>query len=531
MIATLSAAPTTRKVTTRKAKPQRAQPDTRRAAIYVRISLDSTGEGLGVARQEEDARAIIKQRGWTLAGVYSDNSISASDSKKFRPGYAELQRDYAEGLLDALVVWDLDRLTRQPRQLEGWIDAAEGRGLALVTTNGEADLTTDGGQMYARIKLAVARAEIQRKSARHRRALKQHAEAGRIPHGPRLFGYTAEGNIEPAESVIVADIFERFYAGESLRSVTRWVQDQGVPTRSVVVNKLKLDKINADPKASVEKKAKAQRAYDKSLQWSTHTVRDMLTNPRYAGWAVYQGEVLTDNDGKPLRGQWSSLVSDEVFDVIQARLSDPSRKTNRVGTDRRYLGSSLYVCDTCDDPIRTINCGKYYCAGHVIREHRHVDRFVVDVVAERLGRPDFATLLAPTGDDMKPVVEESKQLRARLAKIDNEYDEGIIDGRRWKAAKEKVAAKLREVDKKLATRKGGAALGKIAEAPDPAQAFREASLMGQRAVIEALCTVRLRRQPRGRMRTGLDGLPVFDTSTVVVDWKRPDIPETVGSGS
>lgn len=486
MTATLSASP--RRATGRR-KSRLVQPISRRAAIYVRISLDSTGEGLGVARQEEDARAIIEQRGWTLAGVYRDNSISASDSKKFRPGYADLQRDYAEGLFDALVVWDLDRLTRQPRQLEDWIEAAEGRGLALVTTNGEADLTTDGGRMYARIKLAVARAEIERKSARHRRALKQHAEAGRIPHGPRLFGYTAEGNIEPTESVIVADIFERFYAGESLRSVTRLLQEKGVPTRS-------------------------------GRPWSTRTVRDMLTNPRYGGWVVYQSEVLTDTDGNPLRGQWSPLVSEEVFDVIQARLSDPSRKTNRVGTDRRYIGSRLYVCDTCEAPIRTINGGKYYCAGHVIREHSHVDRFVVDVVAERLGRPDFATLLAPTTDDIKPVVEESKQLRARLAKIDNEYDEGIIDGRRWKAAKEKVAAKLREVDKKLATRKGGAALGKIAEARDPAQAFREASLMGQRAVIDALCTVRLRRQPRGRMRTGLDGCPIFDTSTVVVDWKR-----------
>ncbi|WP_264023952.1 hypothetical protein [Mycolicibacterium pyrenivorans] len=36
------------------------------------------------------------------------------------------------------------------------------------------------------------------------------------------------------------------------------------------------------------------------------------------------------------------------------------------------------------------------------------------------------------------MVEESKALRARLAKIDNEYDEGIIDGRRCKSAKDNV---------------------------------------------------------------------------------------------
>jgi hypothetical protein len=186
----------------------------------------------------------------------------------------------------------------------------------------------------------------------------------------------------------------------------------------------------------------------------------------------------------------------------------------------RYIGSSLYVCDTCESPIQTINGGKYYCAGHLIREHSHIDMFVRDVIAERLADPSLSNLLAPVGDDMKPVVEESKQLRARLAKIDNEYDDGIIDGRRWKSAKEKVAATLREVDKKLATRKGGAALGKIAEAHDPAQAFRDASLMGQRAVIDALAVVRLRRAGRGRMRTDQDGHPLIDTSTVDIDWRR-----------
>ncbi len=174
----------------------------------------------------------------------------------------------------------------------------------------------------------------------------------------------------------------------------------------------------------------------------------------------------------------------------------------------------------CDGPIQTVNGGKYYCQHHLIREHSHVDRYVLDVITERLSRPDLATLLAPAEDDMKPLVEESKRLRARMAKIDNEYDEGIIDGPRWRSAKEKVRAKLSEVDRKLAARKGGAALGKILSAPDPAQAFREASLMGQRAVIDALATVRVRRTGKGRMRTDRDGRPLIDTSTVIIEWRR-----------
>src|SRR3954447_18056439 len=116
-----------------------------RAAIYLRQSLDATGEQLAVQRQRADCERIAAERGWVVIGEYVDNSISASDKRKMRPGYYRLVDDYAAGLFDAVVCYDLDRLTRQPRQLEDWIDAATDRGLRLVTANGEADLSPERG--------------------------------------------------------------------------------------------------------------------------------------------------------------------------------------------------------------------------------------------------------------------------------------------------------------------------------------------------------------------------------------------------
>ena len=91
--------------------------------------------------------------------------------------------DYEAGLLDSIVCYDMDRLTRQPRELEDWIDRAEQRGLLLVTANGDADLSTDGGRMYARIKVAVAHGEVEQKGARQSCAQRQRAEQGRPPKG------------------------------------------------------------------------------------------------------------------------------------------------------------------------------------------------------------------------------------------------------------------------------------------------------------------------------------------------------------
>ncbi|MEV7046601.1 recombinase family protein [Amycolatopsis sp. NPDC051061] len=109
-----------------------------------------------VQRQRADCLQIADQRGWHVIGEFVDNSVSASDRHKSRPEYDQLAAAYEAGEFDALVCWDLDRLTRQPRQLEDWIDAAQERGLLLVTANGEADLSTDGGRMFARIKATVA---------------------------------------------------------------------------------------------------------------------------------------------------------------------------------------------------------------------------------------------------------------------------------------------------------------------------------------------------------------------------------------
>jgi site-specific DNA recombinase len=140
-----------------------------KAALYLRVSLDATGEHFAVERQREDCRRIAAERGWTITQEYVDNSVSASRSATKRPAYDRMVTDFKAGHFAALICWDLDRLTRQPRQLEDWIDAAEERGLILTTANGEADLSTDGGRLFARIKASVARAEVERKSARQTR--------------------------------------------------------------------------------------------------------------------------------------------------------------------------------------------------------------------------------------------------------------------------------------------------------------------------------------------------------------------------
>jgi DNA invertase Pin-like site-specific DNA recombinase len=51
------------------------------------------------------------------------------------------------GKVGRLVVWDLDRLHRQPIAFEHFMKLADSRQLALATVTEDVDLATDNGQL------------------------------------------------------------------------------------------------------------------------------------------------------------------------------------------------------------------------------------------------------------------------------------------------------------------------------------------------------------------------------------------------
>ncbi len=75
-------------------------------------------DGLVIERQREDCERIAQFRRWDVVETYVDQSVSATDRTKDRPGCGRMVVDHAAGRFDAIICYDLDRLTRQPRQLE-----------------------------------------------------------------------------------------------------------------------------------------------------------------------------------------------------------------------------------------------------------------------------------------------------------------------------------------------------------------------------------------------------------------------------
>ncbi len=501
----------------------------RKAAIYLRISQDREMDGLAIDRQREQCEALAKYRQWQVVETYVDQSKSATDRTKVRPAYDQMVADYKAGAFDAIICYDLDRLTRQPRQLEDWIDASELRGLALVTANGDADLSTDGGRMYARIKAAVARAEMERKGARQSAAQLHRAKQGRAPKGMRPLGYAVNGDVieDEAEAVrAIYALFTRPDRPESLRSLARALSG----TESIAG-------ISARPKpshvVSIERaerrtaEGKEPRAIAPDGPWAPSTILGILRNPRYARMSTYtpktaqadggrrrswKAQILRDEAGEPIRGQWEAIVDDETWWTAQQILDDKDRVTNTSGsTKRKHLGSGLFRCSECGAKVTGAPRG-YRCAGHVMRTGSYIDDFVTRVVAKRLQQPD-ALRREPVADDQATagISAAIAEQRGRILRAQRDYDEEIIEGRDLKRIRDAAEAHIAQLETERLLHGQAAGLAPVLGADDPSEAFLDASLEVQRQVIDVLATVTLLPQPRGKKG--------FNPDSVVIEWR------------
>jgi DNA invertase Pin-like site-specific DNA recombinase len=452
--------------------------EAKRAAIYRRISQDRAGDRRGVTNQDEVADDFATSRGWEVARKFCDNDISASNGK-LRPDYQAMMAAASRREFDVIIVFHTSRLWRNRKERAEGIEILRNAAVSVVAVKGPSlDMSTAYGRGMAGLLGEFDTMETEIKAERQQLAAVKRAENGRPPLGVRLTGYTSAGQVIEREAAVVRSMFERFHAGDSLRGIVAWLDESGVATR-------------------------------RGRPWSPSSVRTILINPRYAGRAIY--------NGKPNghEGTWEPLVEPWLYDVVADRLADPRRRC-QVGTDRKYLGSGLYECKICDQPVVSQThspAGKptvirYRCAGHIVRSGASIDRYVLEILRERLARPDLADLLTEPGNEQAAqATADIKRLRGRLKRIEADYDAELIDGARYKIATDKARTLLAAAEAAQARLMAGSEVAGTLRAPDPVAAFNASALGIQRAVLAFFMTVKLAPAPRGRH---------FDEDTVII---------------
>jgi len=458
----------------------------RLAGIYCRISSDGTGEALGVQRQEEDARKLCADRGWTVVDVFSDNDSSAYDRRKPRKHYRRMLQAVADGRINTIVAWHPDRLHRQNRELVPFIDLINAHDVSVETiTAGKYDLSTAAGRMNAQIVGSVAEYESEHKSERIRRKLEDNAAKGLHHGGSRPYGWCEDRvTVDPAEAAAVVEAAQLILAGESVRGVARALNAAGYRTST-------------------------------GCQWRDVTVRTMLLRPRNAGLRVHHGEVV----GEP--GKWEPILSAEDYHQVEAILSNPSRRTNPGSDGKVHLISSIATCEVCDLPVFASKSkpykGKskpiYRCrAGHVGRDMAKVDELIGAVIVARLSKPDAADLLAEPerADEAAAAARRVRELQDRLNDAAQAFAAETITMSQLTTINAALRPKLDEAKAAAVTPNRQNVLGDLIGAPDPAAVWDQLPPARKRAVAMLLINVRLLRTTSG---------PRFDPESVEITWR------------
>ena len=472
-----------------------------RCLIYTRISKDKLGDGHGVANQLADLEKRAAARGWTITHRLSDNDIGVTRKDpraagKHRPDYEETLRLVDAAAIDVVYCWKWDRFIREPLDLEYLIPRFDRAGVRFAEAEGTIDLGTDSGRLAARILVAVAKAEQERKSERQKLANEAAAVNGQRRLGtPRPFGYRDDHvTAHPVEGLAVAEACTGLLGGGSLSGVMRDWSSAGLRPPQA-------------PFGPLPENA-----------WSRTSIRTILLNPRIAGLSAYHEEIVG-------AGGWEPLVAEETWRAVRALLEDPGRKPPR---GVRTLLGGLALCP-CGNVVTSMpshtghhiyRCtpatrNRAYPGGHVARQAGPVEEFIEKLVIARLSRPDAADLIAAPegGPDVGALREEAAAIRRNLEELAADRALGLIDRAQMLAATGRANMRLTEIDAEVDGAARENVLTPLVAAGNAASAWESLDLSRQRAVIRTLMTITLCSPGRGARRT-------FDPATVQVSWQQ-----------
>ena len=464
---------------------------------YTRMSLDKTGQEIGVTRQLTECKALAAARGLTLSHEYVDNDLSATSRRKKRPAYEQLLKDVAAGKVDTIVVWHTDRLYRLPRDLEPLIDLAESRPLRFLTvTASEIDLNTSSGRMVARMLAAVSASEVEHKAERQKSANRDRAQRGYRTGGRRPFGYEADGmTVRADEGDAVRWGFESLLSGTSLAGVAREWNKRGFVTGQM---------------------RQARSGHDgQPSPWTPGAVRNVLQNPRNAGLMAYKGELVG-------QAAWEPLVEEATWRAASAMLSDPSRRSNPVHNGRALL-SGLGLCGVCGATVHAGASARrgvraYRCSGslgHFSRMAEPVEDYVRMMVLFQVGMEDSTMLVQHQREDLRALQIEAKGYRERMRKLAVDWVDLGMTPAQFRASNDRLVELLAVAEARLAEAGKTDVLAPLLAANDDAErAFvwdKELTPERRRGVINTLMTVRL--LPPGR------GVRTFRPQSVDIEWK------------
>ena len=302
-----------------------------RCAVYTRKSSE---EGLeqefnSLHAQREACEAYIasqRSEGWVLVrDQYDDGGISGGTLE--RPALKRLLADIDDGLIDVVVVYKIDRLSRSLMDFSKLVEVFDRNGVTFVSVTQSFNTTTSMGRLTLNILLSFAQFEREVTAERIRDKVRASRMKGMWMGGVPPYGYRVESRrlvVDDEQAAHVRWIFARFLEIGSGTVLAREVAKRGLRT------------------------ARGNRIDKKYLY-------RMLNNRAYIGEAVHKGQ------GYP--GEHEAIIERETWDKVHAILQESPRKRaarTRADTPALLKGLLFGPDGAAFSPTHTRKGGKLY---------------------------------------------------------------------------------------------------------------------------------------------------------------------------
>jgi DNA invertase Pin-like site-specific DNA recombinase len=270
-----------------------------RCAVYTRKSteynLDLAFNSLDV--QREACQAYIKsqaQQGWrAIPDRYDDGAFSGASLE--RPALQQLLADVRAGMVDIVLVYKVDRLTRSLADFAKLIELFDAHGVSFVSVTQSFNTSTSMGRLTLNVLLSFAQFERELIGERVRDKIAASKRKGLWIGGPVPLGYAAVNKkivVVPAEAEAVHTIFARYLALGSIRALAEELDRKGVRSK--------------------RRQLSSGRGVG-GTRLGVGALAHLLKNRFYIGEVVYRGAVY--------RGEHEPILDPKLFEAVQGKLA------------------------------------------------------------------------------------------------------------------------------------------------------------------------------------------------------------------
>ncbi len=341
--------------------------------IYVRVSTEEQAqEGYSIRAQEQKLKDYARIKDWGVYNIYADEGISGKNIVE-RPAINSLIEDIKNGKVNNVLVFKIDRLTRNTADLITLINLFNEYDCAFNSLSESIDTKTASGRMFVKIIGIFAEFEreniIERTKIGFERKVREgYTLATRVPS----YGYDRKigekvQTINEAEAIIVREVFDMFTNQHlSFLEISDILNERKIPTKENAV-------------------------------WHSRTIKNMLTNCNYIGKVRY----ATKDEKRHFEteGVHEPIISQELYEKTQNLIKKIKTKSYTKRPKEENYFSGVLFCSKCggrlvthgsyrkNDKGKMIGSNSYRCSNYIKHtcnasnvSHNRVERAFINYI-------------------------------------------------------------------------------------------------------------------------------------------------------